>query len=106
MSGVVVGTRLERLLELERAVKVQIELEALAAKRLRASVDPCAAYPATDSDPATDLQSPDRTAIVRVPLEHVAVSTIREWARANRYDVGPRGPVHNFALGAFIEAHQ
>jgi hypothetical protein len=107
MSGIQHGKRLDRLRDLERAVKVQIELEELAESRGRVRVDPCAAYPSTDTAPATaPHRSPERTTVVRVPLEHVATPTIRKWARANRYDVAPQGPIERFVLGAFIEAHQ
>jgi hypothetical protein len=106
MAGVTMGRRLDRLRDLERAVKVQIELEELAESRGRAAVDPCAAYPTTDSVPATDDQPRGRTSTVRVPLEHVSTPVMRAWARQNRYAVSARGPIDEFVVGAFIEAHQ
>jgi hypothetical protein len=107
MAGVTMGRRLDRLRDLERAVKVQIELEELAESRGRAAADPCAAYPTTDSVPAPDEGQPrGRTSIVRVPLEHVSTPVMRAWARQNRYAVSARGPIDDFIVGAFIEAHQ
>lgn len=108
VSGVQQGRRLDRLRELERAVRVQIELEEIAEARGRARHDPCAAYPATDPGPATDIdpRSPDRTTLVRVPVQHVAPPVMRAWGRANRYEVRDRGPLDDFVVGAFIEAHQ
>lgn len=108
MSGVRQGDRLQRLRDLERQVKVQIELEELAARRDRALFDPCAAYPATDPAPATDIdpQSQERTTLVRVPIEAVASPVIREWARRNRYDVPIRGRLDLLVVGAFAEAHK
>lgn len=108
MSGVRVGSRLDRLRDLERAVKVQIELEELASRRDRALFEIGAAYPAIDPAPATAPQSPERatTRLVRVPVEHVSGPVIREWARANRYDVPIRGRLDLLVVGAFAEAHQ
>lgn len=90
--------RLQKLLDLEKAVQAQIELAQIALERDRAR-QAGVAYPATDAD-----ERP--TQLVRVPINHVSAPAIRAWARQNRYDVPVRGRLDLFVVGAFVEAHQ
>lgn len=106
MSGVRVGTRLQQLRELERAVKVQIEVEERNVLRGLAA-QAGSAYPSLDVGPtAVAAPAENRAAIVRVPFGHVAGPAIRAWARAHRYDVTSRGRLDDLVIGAYVEAHQ
>lgn len=104
MSGVMVGTRLDHLLELERAVRVQIELErragTTATRREVSETSP--ALPRQGSSPA----SPAVTDSVVVPVRAVRVDVIRDWAATHGYTLTDRGRIPHVVLEEFAAAHR
>lgn len=102
MSGVRVGSRLDRLLDLRRQVDVNIELERRAGNR------PTPGLVASEVTPALPRQEAPPAPLVRIDVRSVKVDVIRDWAVTNGYgaDVAARGRIPQLVLEEFEAAHR
>lgn len=96
MSGVRVGTRLDRLLDLRRQVDVNIELERRTGSTRVAQVT-TPALPRPESSPES---------LVRVPLAAVRPALVRDWARTNGVKTPEHGTLPREVVAAYVQAHQ
>jgi len=108
MSGVQTGTYLERLEQLQLAVQHELEQERARVARGHVSRAPRSAPPLHPPARAHDELQLERMQdrLVRVPLEWVLSSVVRDWARSLGYLDKTTGPLGLATKAAFIEAHR
>lgn len=102
MSGVIVGTRLDQLLDLKRRVELAIEAE-------RRSLTPrpaCRVSSETVPVPRQGSSPTPPVDLVRVHVRDVRVDVIRDWANANGYAMTDRGRIPHLVLEEFAGAHR
>jgi hypothetical protein len=101
-AGIVVGSYLDQLLDLQRRVELAIEAERRAPSRRPGVRVASEAAPEPPQEPPPTPPAPD---VVRVPVRLVRADVVRDWATAHGYDLG-RGRIPSMVLEEYAEAHR
>lgn len=107
MSGLVVGTRVDQLVELRRRIDWEIQRERRAASLGTAAPRPGRVFraPAPRAIVPPARVGPVSTTLVVVDVSAVSSPVVRDWAIAQGHSVGRSGPLGPDVVAAFVTAH-